>query len=169
MTSSTILTRAGLAKSPSGQWLSQRWTIALTQRSHPAEAALAGLDEIAAGDCAADNVIDRARASLQARIGPSRARIGGTQAIEPDGLTGRELRRGLNAAEAAELARLDDDGTIGQPTRQPLHRGLDLAATRGGATCDAYTDPRSGAEQVVDDESSADSCCGARGPRWLAA
>ena len=38
-----------------------------------AEAALARLDELAAGECAADDVIDRARASLQVRIGHTRA------------------------------------------------------------------------------------------------
>ena len=52
------------------------------------------------------------------------------QAPEPDGLTDRELRRTLNAAENAELARLYDDGTISQPTRQRLQRGLDLEAAR---------------------------------------
>ena len=95
-----------------------------------AEAALARLDELAAGDCAADDVIDRARASLQARLGHTRARIDGTRAPEPDGLTDRELRRDLNAAENAELARLYDDGTISQATRQQLQRGLDLEAAR---------------------------------------
>ena len=95
-----------------------------------AEAALARLDELAAGDCAADDVIDRARASLQARIGHSRARIDGAQAPEPDGLTDRDLRRDLNAAENAELARLYDDGTISQATGQQLQRGLDLEAAR---------------------------------------
>jgi len=48
----------------------------------------------------------------------------------PDGLTDRELRRDLNAAENAELARLYDDGTISPATRQRLQRGLDLEATR---------------------------------------
>ena len=95
-----------------------------------AEAALARLDELAGGDCAADDVIDRARASLQARLGQTRARIDGTRAPEPDGLTDRQLRRDLNAAENAELARLYDDGTISQATRQQLQRGLDLEATR---------------------------------------
>ena len=95
-----------------------------------AEAALARLDELAEGDCAADDAIDRARAGLQARIGRTRARIDGDQAPEPDGLTDRELRRALNAAEHAELARLYDDGTISQPTRQQLQRGLDLEAAR---------------------------------------
>ena len=75
-------------------------------------------------------MIDRARASLQARIGYTRARIGGTRVPEPDGLTDRELRRDLNVAENAELARLYDSGTIGQATRQQLQRGLDLEAAR---------------------------------------
>jgi len=95
-----------------------------------AEAALARLDELAEGDCAADDAIDRARAGLEARIGRTRARIDGNQAPEPDGMTDRELRRTLNAAENAELARLYDDGTISQPTRQRLQRGLDLEAAR---------------------------------------
>jgi len=95
-----------------------------------AEAALARLDELADGGCAADDTIDRARAGLQARIGRTRARIDGDQAPEPDGLTDRELRRALNAAEHAELARLYDDGTITQATRQQLQRSLDLEAAR---------------------------------------
>ena len=97
-----------------------------------AEAALARLDELAAGQCAADEVIDRARAGLQARIGHARARIDGHRPPEPDGLTDRQLRRDLNAAENAELARLYDDGTIGQATRQLLQRSLDLEAARLG-------------------------------------
>jgi Na+/H+ antiporter len=95
-----------------------------------AEAALARLDELADDDCAADDTIDRARAGLQARIGRARARIDGDQPPEPGGLTDRDLRRALNAAEHAELARLYDDGTISQPTRLRLQRGLDLEATR---------------------------------------
>ena len=95
-----------------------------------AEAALARLDELAAGQCAADDVIDRTRAGLQARMGHARARIDGHRPPEPDGLTDRELRRDLNAAENAELARLYDDGTIGQATRQLLQRSLDLEAAR---------------------------------------
>jgi monovalent cation/hydrogen antiporter len=97
-----------------------------------AEAALARLDELAAGDCAPDDVIDRARARLQARIGSTRTRIDGTRAPEPDGLTDREVRRDLNAAENAELARLYDAGTISQATRQQLQHGLDLEAARLG-------------------------------------
>ena len=95
-----------------------------------AEAALARLDELADDDCAADDAIDRARASLEARIVRTRARIDGDQPPEPGSLTDRDLRRALNAAEHAELARLYDDGTISQPTRLRLQRGLDLEATR---------------------------------------
>ncbi len=95
-----------------------------------AEAALARLDELAASQSAADDVIDRARASLQARLGHARARIDGTRPPEPDGMTDRQLRRDLNAAENAELARLYDNGTISQATRQQLQRSLDLEATR---------------------------------------
>jgi monovalent cation/hydrogen antiporter len=95
-----------------------------------AEAALARLDELADDGRADDDAIDRARAGLQARIGRTRARLDGTEAAEPDGLTDRDLRRALNAAERAELARLYDDGTISQPTRQRLQRGLDLEAAR---------------------------------------
>ena len=95
-----------------------------------AEAALARLEELAAGDCAADDVIDRARVGLQARIGQGRARAEGDQVPEPHGLTDRELRRELNLAENTELARLYDDGTITPATRQQLQRGLDLEAAR---------------------------------------
>jgi monovalent cation/hydrogen antiporter len=75
-------------------------------------------------------LIDRARASLQARLGHTPARIDGTRPPNPDGLTERELRRDLNAAENAELARLYDSGTVSQATRQQLQRGLDLEAAR---------------------------------------
>ena len=75
-------------------------------------------------------MIDRARASLQARLGHTRARIDGSRAPEPDGLTDRQLRRDLNAAENAELVHLYDNGTISQATRQQLQRGLDLEAAR---------------------------------------
>jgi CPA1 family monovalent cation:H+ antiporter len=95
-----------------------------------AEAALARLDELADGGCAGDDAVDRARAGLQDRIGRTRARIDDSQAPEPDGMTDRELRRALNVAEHTELARLYDDGTISQATRQQLQRGLDLEAAR---------------------------------------
>jgi CPA1 family monovalent cation:H+ antiporter len=124
LTLEPLVRRAGIARPDAAR---HEQTVA---RLRLAEAALARLDELAAGECAADDVIDRAHASLQARIGHTRARIGGTRAPEPDGLTDRELRRDLNAAENAELARLYDNGTISQATRQQLQRSLDLEATR---------------------------------------
>ena len=119
-----LVRRAGIARPDAAR---HEETVA---RLRLAEAALARLDELAAGDCAADDVIDQARASLQARLGHARARMDGALAPEPDGLTGRELRRDLNAAENAELARLYDNGTISQATRQQLQHGLDLEAAR---------------------------------------
>ena len=124
LTLEPLVRRAGIARPDAAR---HEQTVA---RLRLAEAALARLDELAAGDCAADDVIDRARARLQVRIGHDRARIDGTRAPEPDGLTDRELRRELNAAENAELARLYDNGTIGQATRQQLQRGLDLESAR---------------------------------------
>ncbi len=124
LTLEPLVRRAGIARPDAAR---HEQTVA---RLRLAEAALARLDELAAGECAADDVIDRARASLQARIGHTRARIGGTRAPEPDGLTDRDLRRDLNAAENAELARLYDDGTISQATRQQLQHSLDLEAAR---------------------------------------
>ena len=95
-----------------------------------AEAALARLDELAGEDAAPDTTIDRVRASLQARIGRTRARIDGSHGPEPDGLTERELRRDLIGTENNELSRLYEDGTISAATRQRLQRSLDLEATR---------------------------------------
>ena len=95
-----------------------------------AEAALARLDELAGEDAAPDTTIDRVRASLQARIGRTRARIDGSHGPEPDGLTERELRRDLIGTENNELTRLYEDGTISAATRQRLQRSLDLEATR---------------------------------------
>jgi CPA1 family monovalent cation:H+ antiporter len=95
-----------------------------------AEAALARLDELADDDAAPDAVIDRARASVQARIGQTRARADGTRTPGPEGLTERELRRDLIGAENAELTRLYENGIISAATRQRLQHNLDLEATR---------------------------------------
>ena len=95
-----------------------------------AEAGLARLDELAEGDAVPDEVIDRLRASLQARIGNTRARLDQGPAAEPGALTERELRGDLIAAENAELTRLFEDGTISAATRQRLQRGLDLELAR---------------------------------------
>jgi Na+/H+ antiporter len=124
LTLEPLVRRAGVARPDAAR---HEETVA---RLRLAEAALARLDELAAGECAADDVIDRARASLQARLGHTRARMDGSRAPERDGLTDRGLRRELNAAENAELARLYDNGTISQATRQRLQRGLDLETTR---------------------------------------
>ena len=124
LTLEPLVRRAGVARTADAR---HEETVA---RLRLAEAALARLDELAAGECAADDVIDRARASLQVRIGYTRARVDGSRAPEPDGLTDRELRRDLNTTEHAELARLYDDGTISQATRQQLQHGLDLEAAR---------------------------------------
>jgi Na+/H+ antiporter len=131
LTLEPLVRLAGIARQDDGR---QEET---TARLRLAQAAMARLDELAddasaADASAADDAIDRARAGLQARIARTRARIDGTEAAEPDGLTDRDLRRTLNAAEHAELARLYDDGTISQPTRQRLQRGLDLEAARLG-------------------------------------
>jgi CPA1 family monovalent cation:H+ antiporter len=106
-----------------------------TARLSLAQAALVRLDELDEEASTADDAIDRARATLQARIDRARARVdhgraGDRQAAEPGRLTDRELRRALNAAEHAELARLYDEAAISQATRQSLQRGLDLEATR---------------------------------------
>jgi monovalent cation/hydrogen antiporter len=97
-----------------------------------AEAALARLGELAGDQAAPDAVIDRARASLQARIGRGQAHAGHAQPAETGGLSERDLRRDLLAAENAELARLYDSGAISSATRQDLQRSLDLEAARLG-------------------------------------
>ena len=103
---------------------------AAAARLRLAQAALTRLDELDEEGCAADDAIDRARATLQARIGRARARVDDHQATEPGRLTDRELRRALNAAEHAELGRLYEEAAISQATRQSLQRSLDLEATR---------------------------------------
>jgi monovalent cation/hydrogen antiporter len=97
-----------------------------------AEAGMARLDELAADDAAPDATIDRVRGGLQIRIGHTRARMDGTEPPAPGGLTERELRHELAAAENAELGRLYDSGTISDRTRQLLQHDLDLEATRLG-------------------------------------
>jgi monovalent cation/hydrogen antiporter len=95
-----------------------------------AEAGLARLDELAEDGEAPDEVIDRLRAGLQARIGNTRARLDQDQEAEPGALTERQLKGDLIAAENAELARLFETGVISVATRQRLQRGLDLELTR---------------------------------------
>jgi len=99
-------------------------------RLHMAEAGLARLDELADSGTAPDEVIDRLRTGLQARIGDTRARMDQGPETEPGALTERELRGDLIAAENAELSRLFDTGTISAATRRRLQRSLDLETTR---------------------------------------
>jgi monovalent cation/hydrogen antiporter len=99
-------------------------------RLRMAEAGLAPLDELAGSGAAPDEVIDRLRTSLQARISATRTRLEqgpGTDAgarIEP------ELRGDLITAEGSELSRLYQAGTISAATRRRLQRNLDLETAR---------------------------------------
>jgi len=99
-------------------------------RLRMAEAGLARLDELANDGAAPDEVIDRLRASLQARIGTTRARTGPSPGAERTARTERELRGDLINAETDELTRLYDAGTISAATRGRLQRNLDLETTR---------------------------------------
>jgi CPA1 family monovalent cation:H+ antiporter len=95
-----------------------------------AEAALARLEELAEGSAAPDEMIDRLRGSLQARIGTARARTRPSSSAASTALTERELRGDLITAEAAELSRLYDAGSISAATRRRLQRNLDLETAR---------------------------------------
>lgn len=94
-----------------------------------AEAAIARLDELAAGSQAPSALIDRMRQSLTDRAGHARARIAADGDREPE-LTEQGLRRDIISAQGSELARLYADGTIGQAMRDRLQRALDLELTR---------------------------------------
>ena len=99
-------------------------------RLRMAEAGLARLEELADDRAAPDEVIDRLRASLQARIGTVvHAGAGGPDAART-ALTERELRGDLITAETAELSRLYEAGTISAATHQRLQRNLDLETAR---------------------------------------
>jgi CPA1 family monovalent cation:H+ antiporter len=99
-------------------------------RLRMAEAGLARLEELAEDDAAPDEMIDRLRASLQARIGTSRARMDHSPDAAGTALTERELRGDLITAESAELSRLYQAGTISVATRLRLQRNLDLETAR---------------------------------------
>ncbi len=99
-------------------------------RLRMAEAGLARLDELAETGAAADDIIDRLRATLQTRIGNTRARLDQDPAAKPGAPTERELRGDLIAAETAELSRLFRAGTISAATHQRLQRNLDLETAR---------------------------------------
>jgi monovalent cation/hydrogen antiporter len=99
-------------------------------RLRMAEAGLARLEELAEGVAVPDEVIDRLRTSLQARIGTSRARMDRSPDAAGTALTERELRGDLITAESAELSRLYQAGTISATTRRRLQRNLDLETAR---------------------------------------
>ena len=99
-------------------------------RLRMAEAGLARLEELAENGAAPDEVIDRLRASLQARIGTTRARMVPSPDAPGTAQTERALRGDLISAETAELSRLYDAGTISAATRGRLQRNLDLETAR---------------------------------------
>jgi monovalent cation/hydrogen antiporter len=99
-------------------------------RLRMAEAGLARLEELAEDGAAPDEVIDRLRTSLQARIGTTRARIDQRPDAAGTALTERKLRGDLITAETTELTRLYDSGTISAATRRRLQRNLDLETAR---------------------------------------
>jgi CPA1 family monovalent cation:H+ antiporter len=99
-------------------------------RLRMAEAGMARLEELAEDRAAPDEVIDRLRTSLQARIGNTRARMDTKPEAAATARTERELRGDLISAETAELARLYDAGIISAATRRRLQRNLDLETAR---------------------------------------
>jgi monovalent cation/hydrogen antiporter len=99
-------------------------------RLRMAEAGLARLEELAEDGIAPDEVIDRLRTSLQARIGTTRAHMDHSPDAAGPALTERELRGDLITAESAELGRLYDAGSISAATRRRLQRDLDLETAR---------------------------------------
>jgi CPA1 family monovalent cation:H+ antiporter len=95
-----------------------------------AEAALARLDELSDDDAVSGALVERVRASLEARVGSAHGDVNeGSDGAQPE-LTERELRRDLIRAEIAELGRMFDDGTISVPVREGLQRSLDLELAR---------------------------------------
>jgi Na+/H+ antiporter len=88
-------------------------------RAAMTDAALAHLDKLADLDAAPPAALAHLRELTRSRLAP------------PDGepLVLRQLRRDLIAVEAAELARLYDDGEIGAGTHRELQRRLDLEET----------------------------------------
>ena len=99
-------------------------------RLRMAEAGLARLEELAEDGVAPDEVIDRLRTSLQARIGTTRVRMDQRPDAAGTARTERELRGDLITAENAELSRLYDAGTISAAARRRLQRHLDLETAR---------------------------------------
>ena len=95
-----------------------------------AEAGIARLDEIAAGQDVPDALIDRMRRTLNARIGHARARVDRDGQDSADDMSEREIRRDVIAAENAELSRLYANGAVNNAIRERLQHGLDLELAR---------------------------------------
>ena len=101
-----------------------------TARLRLAEAGIARLDELAAGEEIPEPVIDRMRRALNARIGHARAGVEADGHAPAAARTEREIRRDVIAAENAELSRLYAGGMINDAVRQRLQRQLDLELAR---------------------------------------
>lgn len=95
-----------------------------------ATAALARLDELAATSAPTDDVVDRLRDELQARIDRARHALGAEPGTPPSGPAYDAMRRRLLDAEADELARLRSAGEVDVEVFRDLQRSLDLEATR---------------------------------------
>jgi monovalent cation/hydrogen antiporter len=117
--------RAGFGQAPAGPHHEE-----MVARLRMAEAGLARLEELTEGGAAPDEVIDRLRTSLQARIGTTQARLDQAPDTGRGTRTERELRGDLIAAENAELSRLYNAGTISAATRRRLQRHLDMETAR---------------------------------------
>lgn len=91
-----------------------------------ARAAVVELDQRATEPGASAPAVKQARRMLEARIAESSADAGSTETVPGDVREYRALRRDLIAAEALELDRLYQAGTIGDATRRELQHGLDL-------------------------------------------
>ena len=95
-----------------------------TARLRLAQAALARLDELAEEGGAADDAIDRARATLQARIGRARARVDDHQATgagtaDRPGAAPRPERRRARRADPPLRRRRHQRGHPAEPAAQP--------------------------------------------------
>ena len=126
----------GLTLEPLVRWTGVARTASSTRREEAvarlrlAEAGIARLDELAAGDEIPAPVIDRMRRAMNTRIGHARAGVEAGGHAPDAARTEREIRRDVIAAENAELSRLYADGMINDTVRQRLQRQLDLELAR---------------------------------------
>jgi len=126
----------GLTLEPLVRWTGVARPAASTRREQAtarlrlAEAGIARLDELAAGEEIPAPVIDRMRRVLNVRIGHARAGVDADGHAPAAARTEREIRRDVIAAENAELSRLYAEGMINDTVRQRLQRQLDLELAR---------------------------------------